>query len=199
MCFTHRLLERVPHDAFSVVEDVEYGIRIGRAGTRVHYVHEAHVLGEFVSGEQASRSQRQRWEQGRGELARKLGLPLLFEGLRSRSPLLLDLALDVLVPPLAVIAAFTFAGLAGSLALSAIAGGLVGSVYLWAFCCVALLAYVARGWSLSGTGGAGLLALARAPLYVAWKARLLFVKPAKKGEWVRTTREAEQRTVPPPT
>ena len=45
----------VPHDAFSIVEDVEYGIRIGQRGHRVWWVGEADVLGEMVSGEAVSR------------------------------------------------------------------------------------------------------------------------------------------------
>src|SRR5881394_4074909 len=49
MCFTSRVLSLVPHDAYSIVEDVEYGIRLGEAGYRVHYAGEAHVYGEMVS------------------------------------------------------------------------------------------------------------------------------------------------------
>jgi cellulose synthase/poly-beta-1,6-N-acetylglucosamine synthase-like glycosyltransferase len=54
MAFAVRLLREVPHDAFSVVEDVEYGIRLGRAGHRVHYAGDARVFGEMVSSERAS-------------------------------------------------------------------------------------------------------------------------------------------------
>jgi hypothetical protein len=72
----------VPHEAFSIVEDLEYGIRLGQAGERVHYAWEAEALGEMVSGEKASRSQRRRWEGGRMAMMRQYGLPLLAEGLR---------------------------------------------------------------------------------------------------------------------
>ena len=37
MVFASTLLRDVPHDAFSIVEDVEYGIRLGLAGHRVEY------------------------------------------------------------------------------------------------------------------------------------------------------------------
>ena len=60
MAFTRSVLAEVPHDAFSVVEDVEYGIRLGLAGHRVHYVGEAQVLGEMPASERATRSQRSR-------------------------------------------------------------------------------------------------------------------------------------------
>ena len=47
MCFTTRLLEDVPHDAYSIVEDVEYGIKVGEAGHRVHYAAEAQSTGRW--------------------------------------------------------------------------------------------------------------------------------------------------------
>ena len=101
MCFTHAVLREVPHEAFSIVEDLEYGIRLGRAGHRVHYAWEAEVLGEMVSGEKASRSQRRRWEGGRWAMTRQFGLPLLARGAcASATRVLLDLAMDLLVPPL---------------------------------------------------------------------------------------------------
>ncbi len=76
----------MPHDAFSIVEDLEYGIRLGRAGHRVHYAWEAEVLGEMVSSEKAARSQRRRWEGGRWAMTKQFGVPLLDEALRKRRP-----------------------------------------------------------------------------------------------------------------
>ena len=64
MAFACSLLRDVPHDAFSIVEDIEYGIRLGLAGHRVEYAGEAQVFGQMVSTESASRSQRRRWEGG---------------------------------------------------------------------------------------------------------------------------------------
>jgi len=63
-CVTHALLQRVPYHAFSLTEDLEYGIDIGLAGCRVEYADEAHSNAEMVSGEQLARTQRQRWEAG---------------------------------------------------------------------------------------------------------------------------------------
>ncbi|MBI5548426.1 MAG: glycosyltransferase, partial [Deltaproteobacteria bacterium] len=58
MCFTTGLLREVPYAAFSLVEDVEYGLRLGEAGQRVWYADEARVYGEMVSTAHASASQR---------------------------------------------------------------------------------------------------------------------------------------------
>ena len=190
MAFTRTLLEQVPHDAFSLVEDLEYGIRLGFAGYRVHYAAEAHVLGEMVSSEKAARSQRRRWEGGRIGIARAYATNLIATGFRQRNPVLLDLAMDVLVPPLTYVA---LAALAGSLVSFAWAmnHSAVGA-YAWGLALYFVAFYVARGWAISGVGARGLSALLYAPLYMAWKVGLMVRRTAHpKGEWVRTTREGD--------
>jgi len=193
MCFTHAIIRRVPHEAFSIVEDLEYGIRLGQAGERVHYAWEAEALGEMVSGEKASRSQRRRWEGGRLAMMRQHGLPLLAEGLRKGDRVLVDLAADLLVPPLSWVVLGAGALAVASAALSWMIGGVALSAWAAAASVLALVTYVMRGWWVSGQGVQGLLALARAPFYVAWKLWLVVSRPAeKKGEWVRTTREGQK-------
>jgi cellulose synthase/poly-beta-1,6-N-acetylglucosamine synthase-like glycosyltransferase len=56
MCFSTSLLREVPHHAFSIVEDVEYGLRLGERGVRIAYAGEAHVYGEMVSSGDAARA-----------------------------------------------------------------------------------------------------------------------------------------------
>lgn len=198
MCFSHSLIREVPHDAFSIVEDLEYGIRIGRAGHRVHYASEAEVLGDMVSSDEASVSQRRRWEGGRLAMARQHGLPLLRDALRKRSAMLLDLAMDVLIPPLSylVLAAsgLWFLGLVLSLA----SGRPTVAFFEGSFACFALAAYGIRGWKVSGVGLRGLADLAKVPGYIAWKIRVALKKddPAKRGEWVRTSREGQPPKAP---
>ena len=193
MCFTVDVLRAVPHDAFSIVEDLEYGIRLGLRGYRVHYAQEAHVYGEMVSGEKASRSQRERWEGGRGRMVREHALPLIKRAIASRDPVLLDLAVDVLVPPLSTLVAATAAGctLCGVAAVTTRKPNL--ALLLFAVSGGCLAAYGVRGWQVSGTGVRGLVSLALAPVYVGWKATLPFRRRrTAKNEWVRTTRATEQ-------
>jgi hypothetical protein len=194
MCFRATLLREVPHDAFSLVEDVEYGLRLGLVGYRVAYADEARVDGEMVSGEVSSRSQRRRWEEGRAVLAQTHGWPLLRAAVRARSALLLDLALDLAVPPLSRLVAVTVVGEAVALAaLRALDVGVLAAG-LFTFAGAAVAVYVATGWALSGTGLAGVRALAWAPAFLLWKGWLSVRRPATaRGEWVRTTREGETR------
>jgi 1,2-diacylglycerol 3-beta-glucosyltransferase len=197
MCFATALLEEVPHDAFSVVEDLEYGIRLGQHGYRVHYAGEAHVYGEMVSSEKASRSQRQRWEGGRLQMAKRHALPLLTRAIKERNPVLADLAMDVLVPPLSLLVVATVAGTAVCAGLAVIRRRPNAGLFLFGASSVFLAAYAARGWQVSGTGVRGLATLGYAPVYMVWKASLRFkgalrrTRKAAPEEWVRTARGGE--------
>ncbi|HEX2876851.1 MAG TPA: glycosyltransferase family 2 protein [Polyangiaceae bacterium] len=190
MCFSTELLREIPHNAYSVVEDVEYGVRLGEAGYRVHYADEAHVYGEMVTTSAAANTQRRRWEEGRKALIQQHARRLLSAGLRRPSRVLFDLALDLYIPPLSRIAVGVFLGAlaAASLWLGLSAGRL--SLAAYGLGLGAVVAYVLRGWSVSGTGLRGLLDLALAPVYVLWKLTLRFKKPPRAtAEWVRTERE----------
>jgi cellulose synthase/poly-beta-1,6-N-acetylglucosamine synthase-like glycosyltransferase len=190
MCFASSLLAAVPHQAFSIVEDVEYGIRLGEAGYRVHYADEAHVYGEMVSTASAASSQRRRWEEGRRQLIRENAWRLLRLGLAKQNRVLLDLAFDLLIPPLSRIAILSVLGALVAGALSIWACRFTISLATFAWCVFAVVLYVLRGWSLSGTGLRGLLDLCLAPVYVIWKASLRFRKPSRPAStWVRTKRE----------
>jgi GT2 family glycosyltransferase len=190
MCLATRLLRQVPHEAFSVVEDLEYGIQLGLAGHRVHYAHDGAVLSEMVQGADAARSQRRRWEGGRLRLAARVAPGLLRAGLARRDGVLLDLAADLLVPPLSYLGGAAAAGLAVSLAARRLSGAPLAAPWLWGASVAGLAVYVARGWWVSGTGIRGLLSLARAPAFLVWKIGLALSRPEHAaGAWVRTDRE----------
>jgi hypothetical protein len=193
MCLSVKVLREVPHQAFSLVEDLEYGLRLGLAGHRVHFAPDGQVRSVMVTEGGASGSQRQRWEGGRREMARRHGLPMVWRGLTTPDRILLDLGLDLLVPPLATLGAVAAVGAVASAALSDLAGHPVGAPWAWGASLAALATYVARGWWVSGTGLPGLGALLYAPLYVLWKLQLALRRPGKgRSEWVRTTRETRK-------
>jgi hypothetical protein len=105
---------------------------------------------------------------------------------------LLDLALDLYIPPLSRIAVGLSIGELAALGLRLGLGGGAVAVPAYAAGLGSVAAYVLRGWSVSGTGARGLADLAMAPVYVAWKMTLRFRKPARAtSEWVRTEREQQ--------
>jgi cellulose synthase/poly-beta-1,6-N-acetylglucosamine synthase-like glycosyltransferase len=185
-CVTHALLDKVPYRCFSLTEDVEFGVELGLAGNRVAYCDESHVNGEMVSSEQASRSQRQRWEGGRIGLIRDMVPALMRAAVARRSLICLDLALDLLVLPLS----YVVVNVVAIIAISAFNPDgfrtillTVGLVDL-----LALALYVCRGWRLSGIGIEGFWDLMRAPFFLFWKLLIIRFHP-KPNAWIRTKRE----------
>jgi 1,2-diacylglycerol 3-beta-glucosyltransferase len=192
MGFSRAVLRATPYSAFSIVEDLEYGLHLGYAGFRVQYVHEARVFGQMVATERASRSQRLRWERGRKALVRRHVPRLLEQAWHRRDPLLLDLALDLMVPPLGQLVALNVIGAMLCVLAARIHGVTPVASYVWGASFLGLLLYVIRGWVLSGIGPQGLIDLLWAPVYVIWKLTLRFRGNARKQEeWIRTTREVK--------
>jgi 1,2-diacylglycerol 3-beta-glucosyltransferase len=193
MGFSKAVLRLEPYNAFSIVEDLEYGLALGYAGIRVQYVHEARVLGQMVVAERASRSQRRRWEHGRQALVRQHVPRLLGQAWQRRDPLLLDLALDLMVPPLGQLALMNAVGAALCVLVARFGDGVLLAPYVWGASCFGLFLYVVRAWAMSGLGAKGLLTLLWAPVYVIWKLSLRFLGRGQgsQEEWVRTTREVK--------
>ncbi len=191
MCFTRACLERFPQKAYGLVEDVEQGLALGRGAVRVVAVVDAHVLGEMVSGGQASESQRRRWEEGRKKLKSEVLPGVLRDAVKTRSVMLLDLALDLLVPPLSSVALLVAAVLVvgGGRALLVGPDLLTALSWLPALC---LLLYIVRGMQLSGLGWRSVLVLVKAPAYIGWKLLLKLKGGKKPDEWVRTAREGKK-------
>jgi cellulose synthase/poly-beta-1,6-N-acetylglucosamine synthase-like glycosyltransferase len=185
-CVTHELLRRLPYRAFSLTEDVEYGIDLGLAGYRVHYADEACANGEMVSNAATAGKQRQRWEHGRFQLVRSRTLPLFRSAIKNRDRVQLDLALDLTVLPLSYLVI--------NILLFLLVAGLAYRFTPWhfelwtaGFCAIAVVLYVLRGWQLSGVGWRGLADLLWAPFFLVWKIWSMLGRHNSK-EWVRTER-----------
>ncbi len=188
MSFTRFALETVPHEAASLVEDLEHGIALAKAGIRVAYVHEAHVRAEMPVDDEAAASQRKRWEQGRDLMRAEHGWPLLKLAVKNRSKVQADLAADVLIPPLTQVvkANMMLCGAAFVVSLGRKRLGL--SAVVTAVAVGGLGAHVGSGWRRSGVG---VLVLAKLPGYLRWKSGLTFGSSGADNAWIRTRRIGE--------
>jgi 1,2-diacylglycerol 3-beta-glucosyltransferase len=191
MAFSSALLKRVAYRAFSLAEDVEFGAELALQGIRVAYVPEAAVFGEMPVTGAAAVSQRKRWESGRHGLIRRFVPPLCRRGIAERDPIRLDLAADLLVPPLSTLVAATAVGWSATAYL--VHGGRADSASLigWTVVAIFLVTHVARGFMLSEARPRDALVLILAPVYMAWKLMIALKPGARPGEWVRTARNGE--------
>lgn len=197
MAFTREVAASLPWPGGSLTEDLDYSLELARRlGLRVGYAHEARVLAQMPTEAAQAGSQRSRWERGRLRLVRERTLPLLWEGLKGRNRLLVDMGFDLMVPPLAELGALTLAW-SGFVLLGAAAHRLPHPA-AWvagaALTLVGLIAYVLGGLCVAGAPPAAYTALLRAPFYAFWKFALALSGVAHKRpsetveEWVRTER-----------
>ena len=189
MCLSAALLREVPHRASSIVEDLEYGIQLALAGHRVAFVPEASVRSDMSATALGGRSQRARWEDGRRQMARRHAVPLLLRGLATRDKVLIDLAMELVIPPLSTLGALVVLGVAAALVASWAQGTVIAAAWTFGASLLAVCAYVARGVQVSGTGWRGAGALLHAPAFLVWRLGVAWTRRFRAPDaWVRTTR-----------
>lgn len=188
-CVSRVVLIEIPYRAFSLTEDLEYGLELGRRGIRVAYADEAHVDGDMVTSSAIAVQQRQRWEAGRFEMVRKYALKTLLQSMQRRSLIMFDLACDLLLLPLSYVVIGILLLFVVSAAMYALGGNPLVFVLVGGACLFALCMHVVRGWQLSGTGIRGLTALMHVPAYLVW--RVVVMMKQKTTGWVRTERESQ--------
>ena len=190
MAFPWALFERLELATANIVEDLEMGIELARAGHPPLAVEDA-VISSSPASQKDTLEQRRRWEGGYLESAarwvpRIIGRSFLRGDLRG-----LWAALDLLIPPLALLVLLDVA----ALAIGIVAHWPAGAPMWPAEILAAALAFagIALGvaWASGGSRFVSAGALVRVPLYVAWKLPL-YLGLARHGapkQWLRTSRE----------
>jgi cellulose synthase/poly-beta-1,6-N-acetylglucosamine synthase-like glycosyltransferase len=195
MAFPWPVLKGAPAMRENLVEDMALGLELALQGRPPRHCPEVRVESELPSGAQAGLGQRRRWEHGQIATMSSYVPRLLAACLRRPRRALLGLALDLLVPPLALLAMIelTLLAVAGAAAGLRLASALPA---LLAFASVAFM-LVAAGlaWLGFGRETLSLGAALRIPFYVLWKTGLyvsLLVK-GKQKTWERTERDPSGR------
>jgi cellulose synthase/poly-beta-1,6-N-acetylglucosamine synthase-like glycosyltransferase len=183
-----------------LTEDVEFQLELLLAGERVGFLPDAVVEAEMPATLEAARTQNERWELGRAQLARRYVPRLLAKAAGHRQPYRIahvDAALDQLVPPLSVLLAATISATAASATAAVIgghgrsrlgrAGTMLSLVSLGGF-----VAHVLGGLRVARVPRSVYAALLHAPRAVVWKVVLwlrVLLRPDRVS-WTRTRRNA---------
>ena len=190
MAFTRGLLATSPHAAYSRTEDLEFGVQLALAGVRVAFAGDAFVWGDMPVTDRVATRQRERWIGGRMEVARQYVGRLLGEALRRRSLLRADTAVDLLVPPVSVLALTAGGGFVLA-ALSWLAGA-SAPLAVWGAACALLGLHVLDAAARAGRAADLVAAALGLPRYAWDKLRITLSAPAGfGGAWVRTARVGE--------
>lgn len=188
---SQKLLAGNSYNSHSVVEDLEFHLRLVLAGYKVQFLEDARVFSALPSSKEGEATQRSRWEGGRANAARTWLLPLLRQLARGRLRTLEPL-MDLTSLPIGYGVFLLSAGLCLPLLW----------IRLYALVALGMIACHVLAAAWSGEDFAGdMRILARAPGYILWK---LVMLPAllrssrSSAAWVRTERDvaAAQEAAP---
>ncbi|MEZ4288417.1 MAG: glycosyltransferase family 2 protein [Polyangiales bacterium] len=104
MAFPWDALMHCPPMGGYLVEDMLMGIELAKAGFAPVHLSNVHVRSRLPEDPDAALAQRKRWEQGHLQTLFQRGPRLVAEGILTRNVSLLAMGLDLLVPPLALLA-----------------------------------------------------------------------------------------------
>jgi hypothetical protein len=180
-----------------LVEDIEFQLEALLDGHAVDFAADAVVEAEMPTTLDASRTQHERWERGRLEMARRY-LPSLVRAAVS-GPLdrrvYLDAAIDLAVPPLSILVAATGAVAGVALVVAAVAPSAASLRRAAAGIAlgVAETGVVLSALRMVRASPAVYRSLLGAPRLVTWKVALWVRVAARRGDvaWVRTPRNEE--------
>lgn len=175
-----------------IVEDLKLGLELASDGTPPVFCPEARVTSFFPASREGFRTQRTRWEHGYLSVISRNAPILVMKAMATGNGRLLAMALDLSIPPIALLSLLT-AGLWGSTALLYALTGLVLPILLASFAAVLLIASVLAAWARYGRSVVSLGTLVLAVGYALWKiplyARFLV---ARQSDWVRSKRDQER-------
>ncbi len=189
MAFPWASLGRVGLATGHIAEDVLFGLELAKAGTPPIFCVSALVDSRFPVSEEGAETQRRRWIHGNLTLLSAEVPKLIWRGVRTADLRLIGMALDLAVPPLAllVLAAFAVAGATGAAGL--LGGGWTAfglAICVFAVANLAVLTawwrygrHIVSGWQLIS---APVYALKKLPLYVSFLT-------SRETAWVRTRRD----------
>ena len=174
-----------------IVEDLKLGQELASAGHPPRFVEGATIWSNAET-ERNTLSQRQRWEGGFLRNAGSSGPAMLGRSLRSGDAGSLWAAVNIMIPPFALLLLVDLLGL--GLAIGAVSwiGGHWWPVLLLATIVLLAGAGLICAWAVGGHRFVSLADLARAPLYLAWKAPVYlgFLRHGAPKDWKRTDRTA---------
>lgn len=185
MCFSGAVVKQFSWTSFSLTEDIEHHVMLLKAGLRIAYAPAAIVWSAMPTSLKQSQSQQMRWERGRLDLVRRYVAPLIWRAICTRNTALFDAAMEILVPPLSVLAGLVVCCGAGALWLHALLEIDLGLALV-----IGLSIYVLIGLRLARLSRAAYYSLLFAPAYIAWKLWIYGVALVSAGDrkWVRTSR-----------
>jgi len=181
------VLAQHPWDSHSITEDVDFAIKLLRAGHRVEFTATSGVFSAATTDHDQARTQKSRWASGSFAVIVDHFLPLIRAGLNGR-PVLIELAFSLLLlsRPLLIYTAGMLA-LLGIVVSGSFGWTLVG---VSALIMAMLIVYLLLGILLAADRKRALSAVAHVPAYGLWflTVQLKSLFGRRRTDWQRTDR-----------
>jgi cellulose synthase/poly-beta-1,6-N-acetylglucosamine synthase-like glycosyltransferase len=189
MAFPWSIFEQADLATADIVEDLKLGHDLARTGHPPLFVEDATVWSSAET-EAATLSQRSRWEGGSLRHARRLGPRMLLKSLVSGDIRGLWAAINVLIPPFALLLLLDFALLFLGAVVAWVTGAEPWPVVVLGVSIVLAAVALSAAWLSGGSRFIRLRSLIHAPFYLAWKLPmyLRFARHGGPREWTRTSR-----------
>jgi len=193
MCFAASTLRSIPWEAYSLAEDLEYGLELLLHGVAVAFAPEATVYSPMPQSAGFAEGQRARWEVGRLPLIRKFAGKLLRATFTQFSFRPFDALVDLVTPPLinlfiAIMLLLSFSLLLGALGISE------ANPFGWIWLILIGLAvfHVIVGLIAARADRLTYRAFFYIPWYALWKVFLYakLLQHRQSAVWVRTPRDS---------
>jgi cellulose synthase/poly-beta-1,6-N-acetylglucosamine synthase-like glycosyltransferase len=189
MAFPWQVIRSVNLGSGSITEDLTLGLDLAAAGHGPLFCQSARFNSVFPETRRGTDTQRQRWEQGHISTILQTAPRLIWAALAHRNLGLLALAIDVAVPPLALLGAL----LISILSLSAFVALLTGAVAALIISTLGIVAFAVAGflaWLQHGRDVLPVRAFVLVPRYILWKLGIYGTIASRRGpqQWIRTDR-----------
>jgi len=175
-----------------IVEDMKMGLDMARLGVPPIFCPEALVLSSFPTHEEGIKDQRTRWEHGHLGTILSEAPRVFFQGLKQADFSLMALALDLCVPPLAlVLMLVSVFWLVASIFYAAT--GYRAPLLIMSSALVMFALAVLTAWASHGRRIISFSSLLSASLYPLWKIPMYvqFVF-SRQRDWVRSKRDKDR-------
>ncbi len=190
MAFPWEMIRNAPLASGNIVEDMQLGFDLALAGHSPLLAPDVTIWGELPQQIAAATTQRTRWEHGHIQTLLSQ-CPRLIKGAVTQGRIdLLALALDLVIPPLALLVFIWLAAFTVMLAVGAFLKLWIPAIILMVAGGMLLVA-VGSAWLRFGRNDIPLSKLLAVPLYIAWKIPLyLKFLVQRQTAWVRTDRDS---------
>lgn len=189
MAFPWAVISQVNLASGHIVEDMKLGVDLAKLKLAPRFCPTALITSEFPNSAEGIKTQRTRWEHGHIGMIVKEGLPLIKRSIQQANLNMLALALDMCVPPLALLVLMISLLSAVGLLMLLVTGQ--PTPWAWVLLDLFLVATaVILAWYKFGRNIVKFSALLMVPFYVLTKIPLYIKFVFKRqSEWVRSKRD----------